>query len=90
VLPGPAVTRNGLNSNIVPTPCIGTKLAMKAEIRKILRVPGVGAGPAMMFADTFQFGSEVMPARWTGGLSVPLVMKVIMAESKTKSPWNPT
>jgi len=72
----------GFSSNNVPgPPSSGTKLAMKAEIRRILSVPGVGAGPARILAETFQFGSLVRPALCTGGLSVPLVTKLMTAES---------
>ena len=87
--PGPP-TLKGFNSNSVPVPSSGTKLPMKADIRRILRVPGVGAGPARILAETFQFGSLVRPARCTAGPRVPLVTKPITAESYTKSPWKPT
>jgi len=87
VEPGVAITLNGRSSKRVPEPFNGTKLAMKAEIRSVLIVPG----PVLRtLAETFQFGSLVSAALCTGGELLPLVAKLITAESKVKSPWNPT
>jgi len=86
----PPLGLKGLSSNKVPEPFKGTKTPINADIRRILSVPGVGPGPAMTLALTFQSGSLVRPALCTGGELLPLVAKLITAESKTKSPWNPT
>ena len=82
VLPG-LPTRIGLSWNSVPAPFSGKKEAMKADMRRVLSVPGpVFRIPALMV----QFGSLVSPALATGGAFVPLVAKPMIAESKTKSP----
>ena len=76
-----------LNSNKVPgPPDSGTKLFMKADMRRVL-IPVGGTG--RMLAETFQAGSLVSPALCTGG-SAPPVPKVTTFESKVKSPWKPT
>ena len=76
-----------LNSNRVPgPPDSGTKLFMKADMRRVL-IPVGGTG--RMLAATVQAGSLVRPALCTGG-SAPPVPKVTTDESKVKSPWKPT
>src|SRR5678815_1517955 len=45
VVEPPRPVRNGLSSNSVPDPASGTKSTVRAEIRRILIVPGVGPGP---------------------------------------------
>ena len=83
--PGVLLTLSILSSNKVPDPSSGVKPPMTADIRRILIVPGVGAGPGRMFAATFKFGSLVSPALCTCGVAKPTI-----AESKVKSPWKPT
>ena len=80
--PGVLLTLSILNSNNVPAPFNGTKVFMKADMRRI-RTPVGGFG--RMLAETFQFESLVSPALWTCG-----VAKVTTLESKVKSPWKPT
>jgi hypothetical protein len=81
VLADPLATLKGLSSNNVPDPASGTKLVMKAETRRILRVPGVGPGPGRIFDTILQSGLLVSPALCTGGAFTPLVAKPITAES---------
>jgi len=81
VSPSVLLTRNILISNNVPEPLNGTKSFEKAEMRSVRIVPGPEFN---MPAATFQL-PEVSPAFWIGGLE-----KVTTAESKVKSPWNPT
>jgi hypothetical protein len=77
------LTLSILRLNRVPgPPASGMKSPMKADIRRVL-IPVAGTG--RMLAETFQAGSLVSPALWTCG-----VAKVHTAESKVKSPWNPT
>ena len=71
----------GLSSKSVPEPANGTKDCMKPEKRRILSVPGVGNGPGRTFALIVQLVSLVSPALWTGGEFVPLVAKLMTAES---------
>ena len=64
-----------------PDPLSGVKSSEKAEMRKVLSVPG----PVLrIFEETFQL-VEVSPAPCTCGVAKP-----ITAESKVKSPWKPT
>jgi hypothetical protein len=87
VAPHVLLTLRILSSNRVPGPPFrGTKVFMKADIRRVL-IPVAGMGRT--FPETFQFGSLVSPALWTGG-SAPPVPKLTTDESKVKSPWNPT
>lgn len=88
VLPAPP-TLKGRISKSVPEPARGVNVCMKPEKRKILSVPGVGPGPGRTFALIVQFESLVSPALWMGGEFVPLVAKLMTAESNTKSPWKP-
>jgi len=76
--PGAPVLKGFSSNNVPGPPSSGTKLAMKAEIRRVLSVP---VWLLRMLAETFQFGSLVRPALCTGGLSVPLVTKLMTAES---------
>ena len=92
ISPGVLLTLSILISNSVPDPFSGTKLAMKADMRRVLilapgtGVPvGVGVASVRMLAEMFQFGSLVSPALCTCG-----VAKRTIAESKVKSPWKPT
>ena len=67
-------------------PASGTKVFMEADTRRVL-IPVAGTGRTL--PETVQFGSLVSPALCTGG-SAPPVPKLIIAESKVKSPWKPT
>ena len=75
------VTRNGFRLNSVPDPFNGTNVCMKPDMRRILRLPGVGAGPGRMFELIVQSVLVVSPARTTAGPFVPLVTKPMTAES---------
>ena len=81
IAPGVLLTLIILSSNSVPDPLNGTKAAMKAEMRRVLSVPGVGPGPGRMPIEMFQFGSLVSPALCAGGDCGPLVAKPTTAES---------
>ena len=66
--------------NSVPDPFSGVKSFEKADMRRVLIVPG----PVLrMFAETFQLVA-VSPAEFVYGDE-----KVTIAESKVKSPWKP-
>ena len=81
VAPWVLPTRSIRRLNSVPIPFSGVKSSEKAEMRKVLIVPG----PVLrMFAETFQL-VPVSPAPWTCGVAKPTT-----AESKVKSPWKPT
>ena len=81
VSPGVLLTLSILSSNRVPDPESGVKSFEKADMRRVLIVPG----PVLrMFEETFQL-LAVSPAPATCG-----VVKLTIAESKVKSPWNPT
>jgi len=67
--------------NRVPEPDSGVKSLEKAAMRSVLIVPG----PVLrMLEETFQL-TAVSPAACTCG-----VVKLTFAESKVRSPWNPT
>ena len=67
--------------NRVPEPDSGVKSFEKPAIRSVLIVPG----PVLrMLEETFQL-TAVSPAACTCG-----VVKLTFAESKVRSPWNPT
>jgi hypothetical protein len=71
------LTLSILRLNNVPIPLRGVKSSEKAEMRRVLVVPG----PLLiMFEETFQL-VPVSPAPCTCG-----VAKVMTAESKVKSP----
>src|SRR2546429_4490906 len=75
------LTLSILSSYSVPDPFSGTKAVLKAEMRRVLIVPG----PVLrMLEETFQSETLVSPAPCTCG-----VAKVTTAESKVKSPWKP-
>ena len=79
--PGVLLTRSIRRLNNVPIPFSGVMSSEKAEIRKVLIVPG----PVLrMFEETFQL-VPVRPAAATCGVAKPTI-----AESKVKSPWKPT
>ena len=81
VFPGLLLTRSIRRLNNVPIPFSGVKSSEKADMRKVLIVPG----PVLrMFEETFQL-VPVRPAPWTCGVAKPTT-----AESKVKSPWKPT
>src|ERR1700730_5458318 len=72
---------SNLRLNRAPDPFSAVKSSEKADIRRVLSVPG----PVLrMFEETFQLVA-VSPAASTCG-----VAKSTTAESKVKSPWNPT
>ena len=80
VAPGALLTLSILRLNKVPAPSSGVKSSEKAEMRRVLSVPG----PVLRtFEETFQF-VEVSPAGSTCGVAKPTT-----AESKVKSPWKP-
>ena len=81
ISPGVLLTLSILRLNSVPDPLSGVKSFEKAEMRRVLIVPG----PVLrMFAETFQLPA-VSPAFCNCG-----VAKLTTAESKVKSPWKPT
>ena len=81
ISPGVLLTLSILRLNSVPEPFSGVKSSEKAEMRRVLIVPG----PVLrMFEETFQLVA-VSPAACTCG-----VEKLTTAESKVKSPWKPT
>ena len=74
-------TRSILRLNNVPIPFSGVKSSEKADMRKVLIVPG----PVLrIFEETFQL-VPVSPDPCTCGVAKPTT-----AESKVKSPWKPT
>jgi hypothetical protein len=74
------LTLSILRLNSVPDPFSGVKSFEKADMRRVLIVPG----PVLrMFAETFQLVA-VSPAEFVYGDE-----KVTIAESKVKSPWKP-
>ena len=81
VSPGVLLTLSNLTLQSVPIPFSGVKSSEKADIRRVLVVPG----PVLrMFEETFQL-VPVSPAPCTCGVAKPTT-----AESKVKSPWKPT
>jgi hypothetical protein len=81
VAPGLLLTLTILRLNNVPDPFNGVLSCEKADMRRVLSVPG----PLLiMFPATAQL-LEVSPAAATGGLA-----KLTIAESKVKSPWKKT
>ena len=81
VSPGVLLTLSILRLKSSPDPFSGVKSSEKADMRRVLSVPG----PVLrMFAETFQL-LPVSPAACTCG-----VAKLTTAESKVKSPWKPT
>ena len=81
VSPGVLLTLSILRLNSIPIPFKGVKSSEKAEMRRVLVVPG----PLLrMLEETFQL-VEVSPAPATCGVAKPTT-----AESKVKSPWKPT
>jgi hypothetical protein len=84
VAPGVLLTLRNLRLNSVPIPFSGVKSFEKAEMRRVLVVPG----PLLRtFPDTFQL-TPVSPDACVGPGEE--VRKVTTAESKAKSPWKPT
>ena len=84
VSPGVLLTLSILTLNSVPDPFSGVKSFEKADMRRVLVVPG----PLLStFPDTFQL-TAVSPAPCVGPGET--VRKVTTAESKVKSPWKPT
>ena len=84
VSPGMLLTLSILTLKSVPDPFNGVKSFEKAEMRRVLVVPG----PLLRtFPDTFQL-TPVSPAPCVGPGEA--VRKVTTAESKVKSPWKPT
>ena len=84
VSPGVLLTLSILTLNRVPIPFRGVKSFEKADMRSVLVVPG----PLLRtFPDTFQL-TPVSPAPCVGPGEA--VRKVNTAESKRKSPWQPT
>src|SRR6266513_3808196 len=81
ISPGVLLTLSILRLNSVPVPFSGVKSSEKADMRRVLSVPG----PVLrMLEETFQLVA-VSPAASTSG-----VAKLTTAESKVKSAWNPT
>ncbi len=79
--PGVLLIRTMFRLHRIPEPDNGVKSFEKAERRRAFIVPG----PIFrMFDETFQL-LAVRPAG-----EVPTLWKLITAESKLKSPWNPT
>ena len=79
--PGVLLTRSILRLKSVPIPFSGVKSSEKAEMRRVLVVPG----PVLrIFEETFQL-VPVSPDPCTCGVAKPTT-----AESKVKSPWKPT
>src|ERR1700716_871638 len=84
VSPGLLLTLRILTLKSVPTPFNGVKSFEKADMRRVFIVPG----PVLRtFPDTFQL-TPVSPAASVGPGEE--VRKVRTAESKRKSPWQPT
>ena len=82
VSPPLLLTLSILRLNSVPDPFSGVKSFEKADMRRVLIVPG----PVLrMFEETFQL-VPVSPAACTCPVGVG---KVTIAESKVKSPWKP-
>ena len=80
-LPGVPLTLSMLRLNNVPDPFNGVRLEEKAEMRRVLIVPG----PVLRIPpETFQL-LAVSPAAWTNDGDE----KLTTAESKVKSPWKP-
>ena len=79
--PGALVTLSILRLNSVPDPSIGVELSEKANIRRVLSVPG----PVFRMLEETVQPVAVSPAPCTNG-----VEKVTTAESKVKSLWKPT
>ena len=83
VSPGVLLTLSILRLKSVPIPLSGVKSFEKAEMRRVLIVPG----PLLIrLLDTFQL-TAVSPAACVGPGET--VRKVTTAESKVKSPWKP-
>ena len=80
VLPGVPLTLSILRLNSVPDPLNAVRLEEKADMRRVLSVPGP---VSRMPPETFQL-LAVSPAACTNGLE-----KLTTAESKVKSPWKP-
>lgn len=78
--PGELLTRVMLRVKRVPAPESGVKSFEKPETRNVL----IGPPPGRMLAITFQL-LLVRPVPLIGEL-----WKVMIVESKVKSPWNPT
>ena len=84
VSPGVLLTLSILTLKSVPVPFSGVKSFEKADMRRVLVVPG----PLLItLLETFQL-TAVSPAACVGPGEV--VRKVHTAESKRKSPWKPT
>ena len=84
VSPGVLLTLSNLTLNSVPIPFSGVKSFEKAEMRRVFIVPG----PVLRtLPETFQL-TAVSPAACVGPGEE--VRKVSTAESKRKSPWQPT
>ena len=84
VAPGVLLTLSILRLNNVPVPFSGVKSFEKADMRRVLVVPG----PLLItLLETFQL-TAVSPAPCVGPGEVP--RNVQTAESKRKSPWKPT
>ena len=80
VLPGELLTLSIFRSNRVPDPFSGVKSSEKADMRRVLMLPG----PVLrIFDETFQL-LAVSPVASTCGVAKPTT-----AESKVKSPWKP-
>ena len=80
VLPGVPLTLSIVRLNRVPDPSSDVRLDEKADMRRVLIVPG----PLLrMPPETFQLVA-VSPAACTNEFA-----KLTTAESKVKSPWNP-
>ena len=79
VAPAALLILSILSSNSVPDPDKGVKSFEKADTRRVLIVP-----VPITFAETFQLPA-VSPAFWTDGFE-----KLMIEESKVKSPWKPT
>jgi len=83
VEPGVEITRNGLISKSVAIPvvAIGRKFCWKPEKRKVLIVPGPVFKMLALRIQSAESGPAVTPAFWNAGAFVPLVAKLITAES---------
>src|ERR1700682_1775312 len=84
VLPGVLLTLSILRLKSVPAPFSGVKSFEKAEMRRVLVVPGA---LLITLLDTLHLAA-VSPAPCVGPGET--VRNVTTAESKVKSPWKPT
>jgi len=82
VSPGLLLTLSILRLKSVPDPLSGVKSSEKADMRRVLSVPG----PVLRtLEETFQLLPVRVPVPDTCGVAKPTT-----AESKVKSPWKPT